>query len=57
MKSHIYTPFFPCDTDKPSSVKAVVAELHADGFTDQLAWLEAYLRDEASDRSMDGKMM
>ncbi len=35
----------------------MVARLHRDGCSEELAWLEAYLRDEASDRAMDGRMM
>ena len=35
----------------------MVARLHRSGFSEELAWLQAYLTDEASDRAMDGRMM
>ena len=39
------------------SVPRMVARLRRGGFSEELAWLEAYLADEASDRAMDGRMM
>ena len=36
-------------------ISSAVARLHSQGYSDQLAWLEAYLKDEARDRSVDGK--
>ena len=38
----------------PVSVSGMVRELHTNGYSDQLAWLEAYLTDEARDRTLDG---
>jgi len=38
-----------------SELDHLVAQLHSEGFSDQLSWLEAYLRDEARDRRADGE--
>ena len=35
-------------------LRQLVIGLHQDGYSEQLAWLEAYLRDEADDRAVDG---
>lgn len=37
------------------SVGSAISRLHSQGYSDQLAWLEAYLKDEARDRSVDGR--
>lgn len=37
-----------------SSVARLVMSLSCHGYEEQLAWLEAYLRDEARDRTVDG---
>ncbi|KAL5509288.1 hypothetical protein EMCRGX_G004628 [Ephydatia muelleri] len=34
-------------------LRQLVIGLHQDGYSEQLAWLEAYLRDEADDRAVD----
>lgn len=36
-------------------VREVVSQLQSEGFGEQLAWLEAYLSDEARDRRIDGE--
>ena len=38
-----------------SSVARLVMSLSCHGYEEQLAWLEAYLRDEARDRTVDGE--
>ena len=38
-----------------SSVARLVMSLNCHGYEEQLAWLEAYLRDEARDRTVDGE--
>ena len=37
------------------SVAQLVMALSCRGYQEQLGWLEAYLRDEAQDRAMDGQ--
>ena len=40
---------------KQYNVAQLVMALGFHGYQEQLAWLEAYLRDEARDRAMDGQ--
>ena len=39
------------------SMARLVMSLSCRGYEEQLAWLEAYLRDEARDRTMDGELL
>ena len=39
---------------RKEGVKGLVSCLHDGGYSHQLAWLEAYLNDEARDRRLDG---
>jgi len=39
---------------REEGVKGLVSHLHDSGYSHQLAWLEAYLNDEARDRRLDG---
>ena len=40
---------------RKEGVTGLVSHLHDNGYSHQLAWLEAYLNDEARDRRLDGK--
>ena len=40
---------------RKEGVMGLVSRLHGNGYSHQLAWLEAYLNDEARDRRLDGK--
>ena len=40
---------------RKEGVRGLVSHLHGNGYSHQLAWLEAYLDDEARDRRLDGE--
>lgn len=42
-------------SSKTRNVARLVMSLSCHGFEEQLAWLEAYLQDEARDRTVDGE--
>ena len=41
----------------PESSSGRVSDLHRNGYSHQLAWLEAYFTDEARDRAVDGGLL